>query len=683
MIAKKNRTNKPVENKQLRGEYFYQFYNNEDCNENHFSAENKKLLYDAAYLLGRGGSYLKKRSEFNELIENYIKSKKTKGKDSPFNDKEREYLIEIANISNRGLEQRAGKIKSDFFGSSKKGVDLQKKVAGSSDSLQKRIYEPTFAGIYAVSDKKERNEYSGRKVEDHGVSSGDAVAKDITSKLTSEPLIPELLFPELNNLTDSTKVGKPDNTFGLKDDEITLKKIRYAQREDELRRAGRKGKLKAGLLGLLAGALIFGIGGCIYSKKQYEAGKKEVKSEFTTTLSDVEYSWSNKLFAAEETLETTKAKLSEDNAALSDQLLSAWENAAQKEKRLTFLRKEYSSLSNNYALTMNELGKLNLENELLSCKVESDGCEIMSLREKVGALSEKEAERASPINAVSEHISRLNGPQPITNISSEAADSVDLSVSAASSKKSLSHDVDKYRAYAVNQGSRDSLQSLQKSGDSLKDAGNSLVGAMTFSYGNSEFKALREDDLSIKKPARGFGKSLVSFFRRLGGPISDKNAYKGLNPLTGTATYLGRLVGGAIGIGKNAANMATLGMGNNIIEPALNGGKNLLESGKHLGQSGLNITRLPTKSLSGNTRNTSDNILDWIGLVPLEYVSNVAEGEGFSNAENMQQAVKDKGNAGVILESVGSGALLGYGIDNALDNPVSNGGGRIDGPGVK
>jgi len=260
MIAKKNRTNKPVENKQLRGEYFYQFYNNEDCNENHFSAENKKLLYDAAYLLGRGGSYLKKRSEFNELIENYIKSKKTKGKDSPFNDKEREYLIEIANISNRGLEQRAGKIKSDFFGSSKKGVDLQKKVAGSSDSLQKRIYEPTFAGIYAVSDKKERNEYSGRKVEDHGVSSGDAVAKDITSKLTSEPLIPELLFPELNNLTDSTKVGKPDNTFGLKDDEITLKKIRYAQREDELRRAGRKGKLKAGLLGLLAGALIFGIG---------------------------------------------------------------------------------------------------------------------------------------------------------------------------------------------------------------------------------------------------------------------------------------------------------------------------------------------------------------------------------------------------------------------------------------
>jgi len=175
---------------------------------------------------------------------------------------------------------------------------------------------------------------------------------------------------------------------------------------------------------------------------------------------------------------------------------------------------------------------------------------------------------------------------------------------------------------------------------------------------------------------------MSSFFKRLGGPISDKEAYRGLNPLTGTAAYIGRLVGGSVGVGKNAVNVATLGMGNNIIEPALNGGKRLLETGKHLGQSGLNITRLPTKPFSGKIGRTSNNILDWIGLVPLEYASNVLEGEGFSNAENMKKAVKDKGNTGVILESAGSGALLGYGINEMLEDPVSKGGGRIDGPGV-
>lgn len=247
----------------------------------------------------------------------------------------------------------------------------------------------------------------------------------------------------------------------------------------------------------------------------------------------------------------------------------------------------------------------------------------------------------------------------------------------------IGKDLNQYRTYSVNEGSRKPSESLKKSGESLKEAGSSLVSTITFSYGNEEFKQNRDDDCRIKKPTKGFVKSVGGFFKRLSGPIFDRDAYNGLNPATGTVTYFGRLVGGAAGMGKNAANMITFGVGNNLIDPALDTGKNVVESAKHFVGAPLNTLRYASKPLSVNNEEVANKAVDWITTVPIEFASNIVEGEGFSNTENTQNAVARKGNTGVTLEFGGSGALLGYGVHKAVSHHGDNKSGtRTDDPGV-
>ncbi|MEI6849506.1 MAG: hypothetical protein WCK29_00555 [archaeon] len=239
-------------------------------------------------------------------------------------------------------------------------------------------------------------------------------------------------------------------------------------------------------------------------------------------------------------------------------------------------------------------------------------------------------------------------------------------------KKSLvdriGNDVDKYRKYALTQGSREIQPSMKMAGKNLIGVVDNSIEALIFSYGIDGDKQLREDDFRMGKVSKNWAKSVGGFFRRIGGPITDRESYHGLNPVTGTINYLGRLIGGATKVAKDSINVATLGLGNNIIEPTLNAGKNVVESTKYVGQAGLNVMRLPAKN-----NETYNRILDWPMMVPLEWASNVLEMEGFSNTENTLQSVKDKGNTGVILEFGGDAFLLGKAIDKLSSDGKSGG----------
>lgn len=248
----------------------------------------------------------------------------------------------------------------------------------------------------------------------------------------------------------------------------------------------------------------------------------------------------------------------------------------------------------------------------------------------------------------------------------------------------ITGDVDQYRKYSLTQGSRKPLQSLDQATGSFVDASVDVASAFSFSYGVDKFKSLREDDFSFKKPAKKLWRSIGDFFLGFGGPFSDKDAYKGLNLVTGTIKYLGSPVVNGLNVGVNVVNTPTAGLANNIIVPVLSLEQDGLETGKHLAQSGLNaVVRTPVRAFTSNTNSVADKVVDWSVMVLPEYLSNVGEFEGFGNAGHMQQSVKDKGNTGVTAEFLGDAALLGSSINKSLSEEQKSrvNGGDNGGPG--
>ena len=154
-------------------------------------------------------------------------------------------------------------------------------------------------------------------------------------------------------------------------------------------------------------------------------------------------------------------------------------------------------------------------------------------------------------------------------------------VAAVKEKKpwSLGSDLDKYRAHAVKEGSRDSRENLKKA---LEQAGMTIgdgVNVFILGYGSEKAKSLRTNDGKSlldepgKVPQRA-GQTVVSFtdgmysladlimFDALPDPIKD--VYKDNNPLVRPLIFTGRTIGGVWKTTEEIGNALTWGFFDNV-----------------------------------------------------------------------------------------------------------------------
>lgn len=258
-------------------------------------------------------------------------------------------------------------------------------------------------------------------------------------------------------------------------------------------------------------------------------------------------------------------------------------------------------------------------------------------------------------------------------------------LAAASEEKkpwSLGSDLDKYRAHAVKEGSRNSGESLKKA---LERAGMTIgdgVNVFILGYGSEKAKSLRANDGKGlldepgKVPQRA-GKTIASFtdgvysladlitFDALPDPIKD--VYKDNNPLVRPLIFTGRTIGGVWKTTEEIGNALTWGYFDNVTGCVGIVIEDILELFKHVGQAATNVVRAPVQLLAGGKKEGVERAMDWVLLVPLEFVSNSVEMKGIANMEEYQKAFEDKGVIGSVLEFGGSTFLAYRAMDKLID----------------
>jgi hypothetical protein len=94
--------------------------------------------------------------------------------------------------------------------------------------------------------------------------------------------------------------------------------------------------------------------------------------------------------------------------------------------------------------------------------------------------------------------------------------------------------------------------------------------------------------------------------------------------------------------------------------------EDLIEILKHTGQAVTNLARVPVRLIAGDNEKT-DEALDWVLLVPLEFASNIFEMKGIVNMKDYETAFADKGVIGSILEFAGSTFIVYRVVDEIVD----------------
>jgi hypothetical protein len=246
---------------------------------------------------------------------------------------------------------------------------------------------------------------------------------------------------------------------------------------------------------------------------------------------------------------------------------------------------------------------------------------------------------------------------------------------------SLGTDLDKYRAHAVKEGSRNSGESLKKA---LETAGVTIgdgVNVFILGYGSEKAKGLRANDGKGlldepgKVPAQA-GKTVVSLadgmysladlitFDALPDPVKD--IYKDNNPLVRPMIFTGRAIGGVWKTTEEIGNAVTWGYFDNVTGCIGLVVEDILELFKHVGQTATNLVRAPVQLLAGKHEGT-ERAMDWVLLVPLEFVTNSVQMKGIANMEDYERAFEDKGVIGSVLEFGGSTFLVYRAVDEMLD----------------
>lgn len=259
----------------------------------------------------------------------------------------------------------------------------------------------------------------------------------------------------------------------------------------------------------------------------------------------------------------------------------------------------------------------------------------------------------------------------------------------------VGQDLDKYRLYSVDQGSRGSLTSLEKG---LEDAGMALESGYNFftiGYGTDMAQPFRENDGKdigwqtnefLKQGGRMLGTIGEGLYSILDLVALDslKDAESAIYQETGAIErpfiYGGRAVGEVFKTAEKLGNVATLGHFDNLTGTAGQAIYHTLESIKHGVQAATNSVRGPVYLLTGPNEGL-EQVGDWALLVPFEYISNVMQAEGFTNTLQYQRALVEKGMTGTFLEIGGTY----FGVIKAIENnrrsdskKRSNGG--TDGP---
>jgi hypothetical protein len=251
---------------------------------------------------------------------------------------------------------------------------------------------------------------------------------------------------------------------------------------------------------------------------------------------------------------------------------------------------------------------------------------------------------------------------------------------------SLGEDLDKYRAHAVKEGARDSGASLKKA---LERAGMTIgdgVNVFILGYGSDKTKPFRVNDGKGlldepgKVPQRA-GETVVSFadgvysladlitLDSLPDPLKD--AYKENNPLVRPLIFTGRTIGGVWKTTEEVGNAVTWGYFDNVTGCIGIVVEDILELFKHVGQAATNLARVPVQLVAGKKEGT-ERAMDWVLLVPLEFVTNSVQMKGIANMEDYKTAFEDKGVIGSVLEFGGSTFLVYRAVDEFIDEIKDN-----------
>jgi len=250
----------------------------------------------------------------------------------------------------------------------------------------------------------------------------------------------------------------------------------------------------------------------------------------------------------------------------------------------------------------------------------------------------------------------------------------------AEKRWSLGEDLEKYRAYAVKEGSRYAAGNFKKAGFHAGLAAEDIVNVFTLAS-SERGKPLRENDgkpisFHLEKVEQTGGETLDNILITLYSSADlitfdslldlENEAYQNNHPLVRPFVYTGRSIGSACKTVENAANVPTFGYFDNVTGSAGMFFENAVETAKHGCEAATNLPRGCIYVIVGKNENL-DKIQDWIWLVPLEYLSNVIEMKGLCNTQDYKNAFKEKGVIGSILEIGGSTYIACRTIDEIID----------------
>lgn len=246
---------------------------------------------------------------------------------------------------------------------------------------------------------------------------------------------------------------------------------------------------------------------------------------------------------------------------------------------------------------------------------------------------------------------------------------------------SLGTDLDKYRAHAVREGSRDSGQNIKKAferaGLTLEDGANVFLLGYASDRGQpfraNDGKGLLDEPGKVPQRAgdavgnAGLGLYSVADLILLNGLRDPMTAAYGDNhPVVRPLVFTGRMVGGVWKTTEEVGNAVTWGYFDNFTGTIGLCIEDILELLKNAGEAVTNIARAPVQLVAGKNEGT-ERAMDWVLLVPLEFISNATEMKGFANMQDYQAAFEDKGVIGSVVELGGSSFLVYRGAKELAD----------------
>jgi hypothetical protein len=252
---------------------------------------------------------------------------------------------------------------------------------------------------------------------------------------------------------------------------------------------------------------------------------------------------------------------------------------------------------------------------------------------------------------------------------------------------SLGADLDKYREHAVREGSRDFGQSLGRALERIGLAVEDTTNVITLGYASDRGMVFRGNDGKglLDDPGRvpmQAGETVVSLGDGLYSladlitldslPNHDKSVYSDNHPIVRPLVFTGRTIGGVWKTTEEIGNAITWGYWDNFTGTIGMCIEDIIEVLKHTGQAVTNLARIPVQLISGNDPGT-DKALDWVLLVPLEFVSNVVEMKGVANTQDYENAFAEKGVIGSLLEFGGSTYIVYRAVDELVEELEDDG----------